>query len=70
MARTLALAFAIGLVLLFGAILADLAAPESSLSVPLIVAASVVFVGIVFAIFASAWRTKGWSIRHPGGESR
>lgn len=70
MTRILAVAVAIGLVLLLGAILASIAAPDSSIAVPLLIVAAVVFVGIVFAIFASAWRTKGWSIHHPGGEPR
>ena len=70
MARILTVAFAIGLVLLLGGIVATIAAPESSIAVPLVFVAAVVFVGIVFAVFGSAWRTKGWSIRHPGGDPR
>jgi uncharacterized membrane protein len=67
MTRLLTLAVVAGLVLLLSAIVASIAVPESSIAVPLIAAAALVFVGIVFAIFASAWRTKGWSLRHPGG---
>ena len=70
MARILTVAVAIGLVLLLGAILVDIAAPESSAAVPLLIVAAVVFSGIVFATLGSAWRTKGWSIRHPGGGPR
>jgi len=70
MTRILAIAVAIAVVLLLGAILATIAAPGSSVAVPFLVAAAVMFVGIVVAIFGSAWRTKGWSIRHPGGGPR
>jgi len=70
MTRILTVAVAIGLVLLLGAVLVAIAAPESSAAVPLVIVAAVVFVGIVFAIFGSAWRTKGWSTRHPGGDPR
>jgi membrane protein YdbS with pleckstrin-like domain len=70
MTRLLTVATAAGLDLLLCAILASIAVPESSIAVPFIAAAALVFVGIVFAIFASAWRTKGWSLRHPGGNPR
>jgi hypothetical protein len=66
MTRLLTVAVAAGLVLLLCAILASIAVPGSSIAMPLIAAAALVFVAIVFAIFASAWRTKGWSLRHPG----
>jgi ABC-type transport system involved in multi-copper enzyme maturation permease subunit len=70
MTRLLTLAVAAGLVLLLCAIVASIAVPGSSIAVPLIAAAALVFVGIVIAIFASAWRTKGWSLHHPGGNPR
>jgi len=70
MTRILAVAVAIALVLLLGGIVATIAAPASPLAVPLLAAAAIVFVGLVFAIFGSAWRTKGWSIRHLGGGPR
>jgi hypothetical protein len=70
MSRALLLASVVGLLLLAGAVLADLVAPSTSVAVPLVILAAIVFLGVVLAIFASAWRTKGWSLRHPGGQPR
>ncbi len=70
MSRMLWWAFAIGLVLLGLALFVAVALPSSAMVVPLVAAAAVVFFGIVAAIFAMAWRTKGWSLRHPGGGPR
>lgn len=70
MARVLKVASAVAVVLLLGAIMVSIAMPESPVAVLLLIVAAVVYVGIVFAIFGSAWRTKGWSIRHPGGDPR
>jgi hypothetical protein len=62
MSRALTLGFGIALVLLAVGLLA----PASPVAVPLVIVAGIIFAGIVFAIFGSAWRTKGWSLRHPG----
>ncbi len=40
--------------------------PSSPLVVPLVIAEAVAFLVLTWMIFAKAWRTKGWSIRHPG----
>ena len=63
MARAIVLGFGIALVLLG---LIGLLAPSSPVSVPLVIAAFIILAGAVLAIFGSAWRTKGWSLRHPG----
>ena len=56
----------IGLVLLTGTLLVLLAAPSSALAVPLVIAAPIPCGVLAWMIFARAWRTKGWSMRHPG----
>ena len=62
MSRAIVLGFGIALVLLAIGLLA----PSSPVSVPLVIAAVIILAGTVLAIFGSAWRTKGWSLRHPG----
>ena len=62
MSRAIVLGFGIALVLLAVGLLA----PSSPVSVPLVIMAFVILAATVFAIFGSAWRTKGWSLRHPG----
>lgn len=68
MGRKLAVAFVVGVVLLFASVLVERAAPSSGLFIPLVVTAVVMLTVVVWAIFVSAWQTKGWSLRHPGRE--
>jgi hypothetical protein len=68
--RALTWAVIIGLGLLGAALLASTVASSSSLAVPLVTWSAIVFVGVVFVTFAIARRSKGWSLRHPGGGPR
>ncbi|HSG87133.1 MAG TPA: hypothetical protein VLA23_12420 [Candidatus Limnocylindrales bacterium] len=68
MGRKLAVVFVVGVVLLFASVLVERAAPSSGLFIPLVVTAVVMLTVVVWAIFVSAWQTKGWSLRHPGRE--
>jgi hypothetical protein len=66
MGRTLALTFVICLAVLAVGLLMLAVAPSPLVVVPLVIAPFVGIAIIVCLIFARAWRTKGWSIRHPG----
>jgi len=67
MSRALTWAVVIGLGLLAAALLlASIDAPFSVVFL-LLATAAVMFAGVACAIFAIAWRTKGWAVRHPGG---
>lgn len=68
MGRRLAAMAVVGVLLLFGAIVVSTVIPAPALAVPMVVAAGILFAIVVWAIFISAWRTKGWSLRHPGRE--
>ena len=70
MSRMLGGGFIVGIVLLVLALAADAMSPSSHVAVVLVAAAAVVLFGVVVAIFAASWRTKGWSLRHPGGGPR
>jgi hypothetical protein len=66
MSRAIKWILGIGFVLAAATLLVMLVAPSSPLAVPLVIAAAAAFVVLIWMIFARAWRTKGWSIRHPG----
>jgi len=66
MNRALACTFAVGLILLAAALLANVEAPIRPLAVPMLIASAILFGAVVWMIFVRAWRTKGWSIWHPG----
>ena len=66
--RGLSVAAAAGLLLIFAAILASLIEPATALSVPFMIVAGILLAGVMWAVFAAAWQTKGWSLRHPGRE--
>lgn len=68
MARAVIGAVVIAVLLLLGAILISTETPQSMLAALLTIAAGILFGGVIWAIFISAWRTKGWSLRHPGRE--
>lgn len=68
MGRRLAVMFVIGVALVLGSVIVTNAAPSSWLPVPLFIVGVILFGIIIWAVFVSAWRTKGWSIRHPGRE--
>jgi hypothetical protein len=70
MSRVLIGAFLCGVALLVAALVVATASPSSQAAVVLVVTAAVVLFGVVVSIFAAAWRTKGWSLRHPGGGPR
>ena len=70
MSRVLSGAFLCGVALLVAALLVAIASPSSWAAVVLVTAAAVVLFGVMVAIFAASWRTKGWSLRHPGGGPR
>jgi hypothetical protein len=49
------------------ALAVEVVAPGSGwVLLPLLIVSGVMFAAVVWAIFARLWRTKGWSIRHPG----
>jgi hypothetical protein len=66
MGRALAGIFVVCLGLLAVGLFIGTVAPSSPVVVPLVIAPFIGFAAIVWAVFVSAWRTKGWSIRHPG----
>jgi hypothetical protein len=66
MSRVVSWAFVIGLVLLAAGLLVGIAAPSSPVGAALVIAAVLDLAAISIAIFGMAWRTKGWSLRHPG----
>jgi hypothetical protein len=66
MSRTLTWAFVAGLIVLMIGLLAGVAVPSSPVGVALVMIAVVLLGAIAIAIFGMAWRTKGWSLRHPG----
>ncbi len=66
MGRVLASTFVICLAVLAVGLVIVTVAPTSPVVVPLVIAPFVGFAAIVCVVFARAWRTKGWSIRHPG----
>jgi hypothetical protein len=70
MSRVLFGAFLCGVALLAAALIAATASPASWAAVVLVIAAAAVLFGVVVAVFAASWRTKGWSLRHPGGGPR
>jgi hypothetical protein len=66
MSRVFRWTLSIGLVLVAATLLVMVVAPTSPLATALVIAAAIPFMVLVPMIFASAWHTKGWSIRHPG----
>jgi hypothetical protein len=54
------------LALVAAALIALIIAPSSPLAAALMIAATIPFLALIPYIFVRAWRTKGWSIRHPG----
>jgi hypothetical protein len=62
MTRATTLGFGVALVLLAVGVLT----PSSPVAVLMVILAGITFTVIVFVIFGSAWRTKEWSLRHPG----
>lgn len=66
MSRVLSWAFVIGLVLLAAGLLVGIAAPSSQVGAALVIVAVLDLAATAIAIFGVAWRTKGWSLRHPG----
>ena len=66
MGRMHALTFVICLALLVVGMIVATVAPSSPVVMPLVIAPFVGFAAIACAVLVRAWRTKGWSIRHPG----
>jgi hypothetical protein len=64
--RVLVGAAVLAVVLLAVALAMEVVAPGSGWALPLLIVSGVMFAAVVWAIFARAWRTKGWSVRDPG----